>query len=121
MQQLNYLEYIDIYKDFIRMFHVKDAEFNPTGRQGMYSGYQSWGNRAGRFRSTGDGQVDFKAIFSKLAHYDYEGWATLEWECCLKIKTMAHAKVPSSLSKILFMSPIKCLMTLLLPCESDSN
>lgn len=86
LQQLNYLEYIDIYKDFIRMFHVKDAEFNPTGRQGMYSGYQSWENRAGRFRSTGDGQVDFKAIFSKLAHYDYEGWATLEWECCLKNK-----------------------------------
>lgn len=25
-------------------------------------------------------------IFSKLAHYDYEGWATLEWECCLKNK-----------------------------------
>ncbi|MNC49008.1 Inosose dehydratase [compost metagenome] len=86
LQQLNYVEYIDIYKDFIRMFHVKDAEFNPTGRQGMYSGYQSWGNRAARFRSTGDGQVDFKTIFSKLAHYDYEGWATLEWECCLKNK-----------------------------------
>lgn len=86
LQQLNYLEYIDIYKDFIRMFHVKDAEFNPTGRQGMYGGYQNWGDRAGRFRSTGDGQVDFKAIFSKLAHNDYQGWATLEWECCLKNK-----------------------------------
>lgn len=84
LQQLNYLEYLDIYKDRIRMFHVKDAEFNPTGRQGIYGGYQSWINRAGRFRSLGDGQVDFKAIFSKLAHYDYQGWATLEWECCLK-------------------------------------
>lgn len=84
LQQLNYLEYLDIYKDHIRMFHVKDAEFNPTGRQGIYGGYQSWINRAGRFRSLGDGQVDFKAIFSKLAHYDYQGWATLEWECCLK-------------------------------------
>ncbi|MCH7383163.1 sugar phosphate isomerase/epimerase [Acinetobacter dispersus] len=86
LQQLNYLEYLDIYKDFIRMFHVKDAEFTPTGRQGMYGGYQNWGDRAGRFRSTGDGQVDFKSIFSKLAHNDYQGWATLEWECCLKNK-----------------------------------
>jgi len=86
LQQLNYLEYLDIYKDFIRMFHVKDAEFTPTGRQGMYGGYQNWGDRAGRFRSTGDGQVDFKSIFSKLAHNNYQGWATLEWECCLKNK-----------------------------------
>jgi len=84
LQQLNYLEYIDLYHERIKMFHVKDAEFNPTGRQGVYSGYQPWLNRAGRFRSVGDGQVDFKGIFSKLAGYDYEGWAVLEWECCIK-------------------------------------
>ena len=84
LQQLNYLDYLDIYRDFIRMFHVKDAEFNPTGRQGIYGGYQGWADRAGRFRSLGDGQVDFKGIFSKLALHDYAGWATLEWECCLK-------------------------------------
>lgn len=84
LQQLDYLEYIDLYHDRIRMFHVKDAEFNPTGRQGVYGGYQSWIDRAGRFRSLGDGQVDFKAIFSKLAQYGYSGWAVLEWECCLK-------------------------------------
>jgi sugar phosphate isomerase/epimerase len=66
------------------MFHVKDAEFRPTGRQGVYGGFQPWINRAGRFRSTGDGQVDFKAIFSKLTQYDYPGWAVLEWECCIK-------------------------------------
>jgi sugar phosphate isomerase/epimerase len=84
LQQLDYLEYIDIYHERIRMFHVKDAEFRPSGRQGVYGGYQEWVNRAGRFRSVGDGQVDFKSIFSKLAQYDFAGWAVLEWECCLK-------------------------------------
>jgi sugar phosphate isomerase/epimerase len=84
LQCLDYLDYIDIYHERIRMFHVKDAEFNPTGRQGVYGGYQSWINRAGRFRSLGDGQVDFGSVFSKLAAYDYKGWAVMEWECCLK-------------------------------------
>jgi len=84
LQQLDYLAHIDLYHDRIRMFHVKDAEFNASGRQGVYGGYQSWIDRAGRFRSPGDGQVDFKAIFSKLAQYDYAGWAVLEWECCIK-------------------------------------
>ncbi|WEK36822.1 MAG: sugar phosphate isomerase/epimerase [Candidatus Pseudobacter hemicellulosilyticus] len=84
LQCMDYLEYIDIYHERIKMFHVKDAEFNPTGRQGVYGGYQSWINRAGRFRSLGDGQVNFKAIFSKLAAYDFAGWAVMEWECCLK-------------------------------------
>jgi sugar phosphate isomerase/epimerase len=84
LQQLDYLSYIDFYHERIRMFHVKDAEFNPTGKQGVYGGYQSWIDRAGRFRSLGDGQVDFKSIFSKLTAYDYRGWAVLEWECCIK-------------------------------------
>ncbi|MEP7210756.1 MAG: sugar phosphate isomerase/epimerase family protein, partial [Alphaproteobacteria bacterium] len=84
LQQLDYLEYIDLYHERIKMFHVKDAEFNPTGRQGVYSGYAPWLDRAGRFRSVGDGQVDFKGTFSKLAAYDYAGWAVLEWECCMK-------------------------------------
>jgi len=84
LQQLDYLDFIDIYRDRIKMFHVKDAEFNPTGRQGVYGGFQSWVDRAGRFRSLGDGQIDFAAIFSKLAAYDYAGWAVLEWECALK-------------------------------------
>ena len=81
LQQLDYVEFIDIYHERICAFHVKDAEFNPTGRQGVYSGYQPWLKRAGRFRSLGDGQVDFAAIFSKLAEYDYDSWAVLEWEC----------------------------------------
>ena len=84
LQQLDYLAFIDIYHERIKAFHVKDAEFNPDGRQGVYSGFQPWLQRAGRFRSLGDGQVDFGAIFSKLAAYDYDSWAVLEWECCLK-------------------------------------
>ena len=84
LQALDYLDNIDIYHERIKMFHVKDAELNPTGRQGVYGGYQSWVDRAGRFRSLGDGHVDFSAIFSKFAQYDFDGWAVLEWECCLK-------------------------------------
>jgi sugar phosphate isomerase/epimerase len=84
LQQLDYLQNIDIYAEKIGMFHVKDAEFRPTGRQGVYGGYQSWVDRAGRFRSLGDGQVDFKAVFSKLAAIDFDGWAVVEWECALK-------------------------------------
>jgi sugar phosphate isomerase/epimerase len=84
LQCLDYLAYIDFYHERIKMFHVKDAEFNATGKQGVYGGYQSWVNRAGRFRSLGDGQVNFKSIFSKLTAYDYKGWAVLEWECAIK-------------------------------------
>ena len=84
LQQLDYLAYIDLYHEHIKMFHVKDAEFNPSGRVGFTVVIKGGLDRAGRFRSLGDGQVDFKSIFSKLAQYDYEGWAVLEWECCLK-------------------------------------
>jgi len=84
LQQLDYLDFIDRYHARIRAFHVKDAEFRPNGRSGVYGGYQGWVDRPGRFRSPGDGQVDFGAIFSKLAAYDYPGWAVLEWECALK-------------------------------------
>jgi len=84
LQQLDYLEFIDIYHERIRAFHVKDAEFRPNGRSGVYGGYQSWVDRPGRFRSLGDGQIDFNGIFSRLAAHDFAGWAVLEWECALK-------------------------------------
>jgi sugar phosphate isomerase/epimerase len=84
LQRLDYLAFIDLYHSRIRAFHVKDAEFNGDGRQGVYSGYLPWLERAGRFRSLGDGQIDFGAVFSKLAACGYEGWAVMEWECCLK-------------------------------------
>src|SRR5688572_10416206 len=84
LQQLDYAAFIDLYHERIKAFHVKDAEFRPNGRSGVYGGYQGWLDRPGRFRSPGDGQIDFKRIFSKLAQYDYQGWAVLEWECALK-------------------------------------
>jgi sugar phosphate isomerase/epimerase len=84
LQQMDYLSFIDHYHERIKMFHVKDAELKPNGKSGVYGGFQDWLQRPGRFRSLGDGQIDFKAIFSKLAAYDFNGWAVLEWECCLK-------------------------------------
>ena len=84
LQQMDYLKYIDYYHEYIKMFHVKDAEFNASGKSGVYGGYQDWIDRPGRFRSLGDGQVDFKGIFSKLSQYNFDGWAVLEWECCIK-------------------------------------
>lgn len=84
LQQLDYLAFIDIYHEQIKMFHVKDAEFNPSGRSGVYGGYQDWVDRPGRFRSLGDGQIDFRSIFSKLTQHGFDGWAVLEWECCIK-------------------------------------
>lgn len=84
LQQLDYLAFLDHYHTRVKCFHVKDAEFRPDGRSGVYGGYQPWLDRAGRFRSPGDGQIDFRAIFAKLAACDYPGWAVLEWECVLK-------------------------------------
>lgn len=84
LQHMDYLGFIDLFHQRIRAFHVKDAEFRASARQGVYGGYAPWQARAGRFRSVGDGQVDFKGIFSRLIQYGYSGWAVLEWECCLK-------------------------------------
>jgi len=84
LQQLDYITYIDHYHEFIKSFHVKDSEFNPTGKKGAFGGYNDWGDRAGRYRSLGDGQIDFKTIFSKLTQYGCDVWAVMEWECCIK-------------------------------------
>jgi sugar phosphate isomerase/epimerase len=84
LQQLDYCEFIRLYGERITAFHVKDAEFRPSGRVGVYGGYQSWAQRAGRFRSLGDGQVDFTRVFTLLTEAGYTGWAVLEWECCVK-------------------------------------
>jgi sugar phosphate isomerase/epimerase len=84
LQQMDYLGFLDVYHERVRAFHVKDAEYRLNARSGVYGGYQAWIDRPGRFRSLGDGQIDFNSIFSKMAQYDYPGWAVLEWECCLK-------------------------------------
>lgn len=84
LQQLDYLQFIDFYHERIKVFHVKDAEFTPNGKSGVYGGYQDWIDRPGRFRSLGDGEIDFGSIFSKLSQYDFDGWAVIEWECCIK-------------------------------------
>ncbi len=84
LQQLDYLAFLDLYHDRVRAFHVKDAEFRPSGRAGVYGGYLEWIDRPGRFRSLGDGQIDFTQVFSKMAQYNYPGWAVVEWECCIK-------------------------------------
>lgn len=84
LQQLDYLNFIQRYGALIKGFHVKDAEFNPSGRVGVYGGYEDWAGRAGRFRSLGDGQIDYRRVFTLLTEAGYRGWAVLEWECCIK-------------------------------------
>ena len=84
LQQLDYITYIDHYHEFIKAFHVKDSEFKPNGKRGAFGGYGNWQDRAGRYRSPGDGQIDFKTIFTKLTEYSCDVWAVMEWECCVK-------------------------------------
>lgn len=84
LQLMDYLGFIDVYADRIKMFHVKDAEYNASARAGVYGGYQGWVDRPGRFRSLGDGQIDFNGIFSKFTTNRFDGWAVVEWECCIK-------------------------------------
>ncbi len=92
LQQLDYCGFIRLYGERITAFHVKDAEFRPTGRVGVYGGYQPWAGRAGRFRSLGDGQVDFSRVFTLLTEAGYRSWAVLEWECCVKAPEQGAAE-----------------------------
>ncbi len=84
LQCMDYVGFIDTYGPYIKAFHVKDAEFVPSAKAGVYGGYADWKNRPGRFRSLGDGQVDFGQVFSRLTAAGYKSWAVLEWECCFK-------------------------------------
>jgi sugar phosphate isomerase/epimerase len=86
LQHMDYLGFIELYAERIAAFHVKDAEFVRSARSGVYGGFQDWAQRPARFRSLGDGQVDFRGVFSRLAAAGYRGWCVLEWECCLKRK-----------------------------------
>lgn len=99
LQQLDYLEFIRLYGERIKGFHVKDAEFRPSGRVGVYGGYQSWVGRAGRFRSLGDGQVDFTRVFTLLTEAGYTSWAVLEWECCIKSPEQGAAEAAPFISR----------------------
>jgi sugar phosphate isomerase/epimerase len=102
LQQLDYLAFIDIYHERIKAFHVKDAEFRPNGRAGVYGSYSGWVDRPGRFRSLGDGQVDFVSIFTKLLHYGYDGWAVLEWECAYKHPAQGAAEGAPFIARHMF-------------------
>jgi sugar phosphate isomerase/epimerase len=93
--------------DRIKAFHMKDAEFNPSPRAGAYGGYLDWADRPGRFRSAGDGQVDFMGIFSKLTQYGYKSWAVLEWECCIKDASQGAAEGAELIKKMLITAPEK--------------
>jgi sugar phosphate isomerase/epimerase len=92
LQCLDYVGFIDIYASRIKAFHVKDAEYRPSARAGVYGGYLGWKERPGRFRSLGDGQVDFKQVFTRLTAGGYSSWAVLEWECCYKDSAQGAAE-----------------------------
>lgn len=92
LQCLDYVGFIDEYGPFIKAFHVKDAEYRPSAKAGVYGGYLDWKSRPGRFRSLGDGQVDFKQVFTRLTAAGYSSWAVLEWECCYKDSAQGAAE-----------------------------
>lgn len=92
LQCMDYVGFIDAYGPYIKAFHVKDAEFVPSAKAGVYGGYLDWKKRPGRFRSLGDGQVDFAQVFTRLTAVGYSSWAVLEWECCYKDSTQGAAE-----------------------------
>jgi sugar phosphate isomerase/epimerase len=107
LQCLDYVGYITAYAEYIKAFHVKDAEYRPSARSGVYGGYQDWRDRPGRFRSLGDGQVDFKQVFTKLTEIGYSSWAVLEWECCIKDAAQGAAEGAPFIAAHLIETPKK--------------
>lgn len=107
LQCMDYVGFIDVYAKYIKAFHVKDAEFRPTASAGVYGGFQDWKKRPGRFRSLGDGQVDFKQIFSRLTANGYDSWAVLEWECCFKDAAQGAAEGAPFIASMLIDVPLK--------------
>lgn len=107
LQQMDYIGFIDLYADRIKAFHVKDAEFRPDARAGVYGGYQGWTKRPGRFRSLGDGEVDFGQVFSRMTAIGYKGWAVLEWECCFKDSVQGAAEGAPFIESMLIDVPTK--------------
>jgi sugar phosphate isomerase/epimerase len=107
LQQLDYLGYIDYYKDYIKAFHVKDAEYIPSAHSGVYGGYQDWKDRPGRFRSAGDGQVDFKQVFTKLTQNGYASWAVLEWEDPIKDSVQGAREGAALIKSMLIDTPTR--------------
>lgn len=107
LQCLDYIGFIDVYAPFIKAFHVKDAEYRPSPRSGVYGGYQDWKHRPGRFRSTGDGQVDFKRVFTKLTEIGFRSWAVLEWECCVKDAAQGAREGADFIKSMLIETPRK--------------
>ncbi|MFN7921679.1 MAG: sugar phosphate isomerase/epimerase family protein [Bryobacteraceae bacterium] len=107
LQVLDYVGFIDVYGQYIKAFHVKDAEFRPSARAGVYGGYANWKDRPGRFRSLGDGQVDFKQVFTRLTAVGYSSWAVLEWECCYKDAAQGAAEGAPFIASMLIDVPKK--------------
>ena len=92
LQCMDYVGFIDIYGSRIKAFHVKDAEYRPSARSGVYGAYRNWKERPGRFRSLGDGQVDFTQVFTRMTAAGYQSWAVIEWECCYKDSVQGAAE-----------------------------
>jgi sugar phosphate isomerase/epimerase len=107
LQCLDYVGFIDEYGADIKAFHVKDAEFRPSAKAGVYGSFSGWKERPGRFRSLGDGQVDFKQVFTRLTAAGYSSWAVLEWECCYKDAAQGAAEGAPFIQSCLIDVPTK--------------
>jgi sugar phosphate isomerase/epimerase len=94
LQQMDYLAYIDIYHRVFKAFHVKDAEFRATGAAASTAAIRT-GSTAPGVSVRWATARSISKMFSKLTQYDFDGWAVLEWECCLKDARPARAKAVS--------------------------